>query len=78
MGDYFTKHHPPHHRRYICATYLYLANVLLAINHKILHEWYNAVLTPIHMVAITQNRTVVQGFANAVSTDVQAYTTTVT
>ena len=22
MEDYFTKHHPPHHRREICATYL--------------------------------------------------------
>ena len=76
MRNYFTKHHPPHCHREICDTYLYMANALLKINQKILHKWANAVLTPIHTVAVTpvhtapirQNRTVPQGCANAVRT----------
>ena len=76
MGGYFTKHHPPHHHGENCAAYLYMANALLKINHKIVHKWANAVLTPIHtvsvtpihMVAITQNLTVLQGCANVVRT----------
>ena len=36
MGDYFTKHHPQHHHRNIRATYLYIENSLLKINHKII------------------------------------------
>ena len=74
MGDYFSKHHPPHHHREISATYLYMENALLKINHKILHKWSNAVLMPIHMVAVTpvhtvaikQNRSVLPGCANVV------------
>ena len=58
MGDYLTKHHPPLQHREICATYLYMANSLLKINHKIFHKWANAVLTPIYTVAITPNHTV--------------------
>ena len=73
MGDYFTKHHPTHHHREICAIYLYIANALRKIDHKIVHKWDNAVLTlihtvtitPIHTVAIT-NRAVLQGCANVV------------
>ena len=76
MGDYFTKHPPPHHYREICATYLYTKNALLKIDHKIVHKWSNAVLTsidtvavtPIHTVAITQKRTVLQGCDNVVRT----------
>ena len=76
MGDYFTKYHPPHTDREICATYLYMANALLKIDHKIVHKWANDVLTPIHtvavtpinMVTITQNLTVMKGFANGVRT----------
>ena len=66
MGYYFTKHHPPHHHREICATYLYMENALLKIDHNILHEWTNYVLTPIHTVEITPNRKVVQGCADVV------------
>ena len=76
MGDNFTKHHPPHHHREIYATYLYMENALLKIDHQIVHKWANAVLTPIHTVAatpihtvtITKNRTVLQGCDNAVHT----------
>ena len=84
MGVSFKKHHPPHHHKEICATYLYMENALLKIDHKIVHKWANAVLTPthtvavtpihtvavkpIHTVAITQNRTVQQGCANVVCT----------
>ena len=76
MGDYFTKHHPPHHHKEICATYLYMANTLLEINQKIVHKWANAMLasihtfavTPVHTVTIRQNRTVLQGCANVVCT----------
>ena len=74
MGDFFTKHHPPHHHREICATYLYMANALLKIDHKILHKWANDVLTPIrvfaftpiHTVAITQHRNVLKRCSNVV------------
>ena len=74
MGGYFTKHHPPYHHREIRNTYLYMANDLLKMHHKIVHEWANAVLKPIHTVtimpihtvAITPNRTDLQGCANAV------------
>ena len=86
MGDYFKKHHPPHHRREIRATYLYMANALLKIDQKILHKWANAVITPIHTVAVTpvhtvsfnQNRTVLQGCVNVVHTYRHTNTKTVT
>ena len=68
MGDYFKKNHPPQHHGGICARYLYMANFLLKIGHKIVHECTNAVLTTTHMVAITPNHTVVQGRANIVRT----------
>ena len=61
MGDYFTKHHPPRHYRYICANYLYISNALLKINHKVVQEWENSVLTPNHTVALKPNHKVVQG-----------------
>ena len=69
MWYYFTKHHSTHHSREICATYLYMVNILLKIDHKIVHKWANAIVTPIHTaiivpihtVAITPDRTVVQG-----------------
>ena len=35
MGDYFMKHHPPHHYREISVTYLYMENALLKINRKV-------------------------------------------
>ena len=74
MGDYSTKYHPPHHHRGICATYLYMEDALLKIDHTIVHIWANSVLMPIHMVAvtpihtvaITQNRTVLKGCYNVV------------
>ena len=86
MGEYFTKHHPQHHHREICATYLYMANALLKIGNKIVQKWANDVLTPIHMVAvtrvhtvaITQNRTVLQGCGNVVRTYGHTNTKTVT
>ena len=78
MGDYFTKHHPPHHHREICAKYLYMANALLKIDHKIVQNCSNAVLTPIHTVAITQNYTVLQGCDNVVRTYRHTNTKTVT
>ena len=76
MGGYFTKHHPSHHHREICATYLYMANALLKIDQKIVHKWANAVLAPIHTVAvmpvhtvaIIQNRIVLKYCANVVRT----------
>ena len=76
MGGCFTKHHPPHNHREICATYFYMENALLKIDNKIVHKWANAVLTPIHTVSITlihtvtimQNRNVLQGCDNAVQT----------
>ena len=71
MGDYFQKHHPPHHHREISATYLYMENALLNIYQKIMHKWANAVITPIHTVASTPKSTVVQGCDNAVRTYTQ-------
>ena len=76
MGRYFMKHHQPHQHMEISATYFYMANFLLKIDHKIVHKWPNAVLKkinkvtiiPIHMVAIRPNRTVLQGCANVVHT----------
>ena len=86
MGDYFTKNHPPHHHSEICAAYLYMANALLKIYHKIVHKWDNAVLTPIHTVAFTpvhtveirQNRTVLQECDNVVRKQGHTNTKTVT
>ena len=78
MGDYFTKYHPPHDHREIRATYLYMENALLKIDQKIVHKWANTVLTPTHTVAITSNRTVVQGFDNVVLTYRHTNTTSVT
>ena len=85
-GDYFAKHHPPHHHREICATYLYMANALHKIDQNIVHKWANAVLTPIHTVAFTpvhtvairQDRTVLQECANVVGTYRHTNTKTVT
>ena len=76
MGGYFTKHHPPHHHRESRATYLYMENALIKINHKIVHKWANDVLAPIHAVAImpvhtvaiSQNSTVLQGCSYVVHT----------
>ena len=78
-GGLFHKNNPPHHRREICAKYLYMENSLLKIDHKIVHEWVNYVLTPIHTVAIKpihtvsimKNRTNLQGCANVVHTSTQ-------
>ena len=78
MGDYFTKRHPPNHHREIRATYLYMANDLLKIDHKIVHKCANAMLTPIHTVAITQNRTALPGCVNVVRTYGHTNTKTVT
>ena len=55
-----------------------MENALLKIDHKIVHEWANDVLTPIHKVAITLNRTVVHGGANVVRTYGHTDITTVT
>ena len=76
MGDYFTTHHQLHIHRVIHATYLYMANALLKIIQKIVHKRANAVLTPIHkvavmpvhIVAIRENDTVLQGCVNYVHT----------
>ena len=38
-GDYFTKHHQPHHHREICAKYLHMENDLLKIDYNIVHKW---------------------------------------
>ena len=54
-----------------------MENSLLKIDHKIVHKWANAVLKPIHTVAIMPIRTVVQGCANAVQTYRHKNTTTV-
>ena len=86
MGDYFTEHHPLHHHREICATYLYMENALLKINQKIVHKWANAVLTPIHTIVVTpihtvaikQKRTVLQGCANFLHTYIHTITKKVT
>ena len=53
-----------------------MENALPKIDHKIVQKWANAVLTPIHKVAITTihtvaimpNRTVLQGCANIICT----------
>ena len=66
--------------------YLYTENALLKIDHKIVHKCSDAMLTPIHTVvvnpihkvAITQNRTVIQGCANVVHTYGHTNTKTVT
>ena len=57
MGDYFTKHHPPHHHREICVTYSYMSNTLLKTNQQIVNKWANAVLMPIHTVSVTPGYT---------------------
>ena len=85
MGDYFTKHHPPHHHMEIRATYLYFGNALIKIDHNIVLKWANAVLTiiytvsitSIHTVAITPNHTILKRCANAVRTEGQTSTKTV-
>ena len=76
MGNCFTKHHPPHHHRKVCATYFYMENALLKIDHKIVHEWANPVLTPVHTVAIMPNRTVLQGCGNVVRMYIRTYVRT--
>ena len=63
-----------------------MANALLKIDQKIVHKWANAVLTPIHTVAvmlvhtvaIRENRTVLQGCVNVVHTYGHTNTKTVT
>ena len=75
-GGFFMKNHAPDRHSEICATYLYMANALLKTDQKIVQKWANDVLTPIHMFAVTpvhtvairQNRTVLQGCANVVRT----------
>ena len=39
-----------------------MENAVLKINHKVVHKRANTVLAPIHVVALTPNRTVVQGY----------------
>ena len=68
MRDCFTKDHPPHHNREICATYLNMSNALIKIDHKVVQEWSNAVLTPSHTSVLTANHTVVQGCDNVIRT----------
>ena len=70
------KHHPPHHHREIHANYLYMANSLIKMDHKVMQEWANAVLTQNHTVVITPNNIVVQGCANVVCTYVRTDTKT--
>ena len=61
-----------------------MANALLKIDHKIVHKCSNAVLTPIHTVAVApvhtvairENRTVLQGCTNAVHNYVRTYVRT--
>ena len=36
-----------------------MANDLLKIEHQIVHKWDNAVLTPIHTVAVTPIHTII-------------------
>ena len=66
MGDYFIEHNLPHHHREFCATYFYMANEILKIDHKVMQEWANSVLTPNHTVALTPNHKVVQDCDNVV------------
>ena len=70
----------------MCATYFYMENALLKIDHKIVHKSSSAVLTPIHMVAVTpihtvaiiKNCTFLQGCANVAYTYREKNTKTVT
>ena len=63
-----------------------MANALLKIDQKIVQKWANAVLTPIHTVAVTpvhtvaisKNRTVLQGCANVIRMYGHTNTKTVT
>ena len=48
-----------------------MSNALLKIDHKVVQEWENSVLTPIHMVALMTNHTVVKGCSNAVCMQTQ-------
>ena len=58
----------------------------LKMDHKIVHKWANAMITPIHTVAttpihtvaITKNRDDLQGCDNVVHTYGHKYTKTVT
>ena len=68
MGDYFTRHHPPHHHREICATCFSMANILLKIYHKVVHKWENSLLMPKNTVVLTPTHIVVQGSDNFIST----------
>ena len=54
-----------------------MENAVLNIYHKIVHEWANAVLTPIHTVAITTDLIVLKGCSNGVHTYGNTKTTTV-
>ena len=45
-----------------------MVNYLLKIDHKVVQEWANYVLTPNHTVVIMPNNKVVQGCANVVRT----------
>ena len=62
-----------------------MPNALLKIDQNIVHKWANAALkpvhtvtvTPVHTVAIRQNRNVLQGCANVVRTYEQINTKTV-
>ena len=60
MGYYFTEHHPPHHHKNICSTYLYKENPILKLNHTVVQVWKNEVLK--------LNYIVVQGCVGAVRT----------
>ena len=63
-----------------------MENYLLQIDHKIVNEWANYILTPIHTVAVTpvhmiairKNRTVLQGYDDVVRTYGHTNTKTVT
>ena len=50
MGYCFTKYHPPHHHESIRATYLYMANTILKLNHTVMQGWSNSVLKINHTV----------------------------
>ena len=62
-----------------------MANALLKVNDKIIHEWANDVLTsirtvaitPFHTVAITSNHTFLQGCYDVIYTYRHTNTTTV-
>ena len=63
-----------------------MANTLLKIDYKIVHKWANTVLTPIHTVAITplhmveipKNLTVLKGYDNVIHTYIHKNTKTLT